>query len=218
MQRESDLIQRCREADPQAQREVYEQTVQRIYRLLLKLTRNQEDAYDLAQETYLRAFTQMDEFQGRSSFATWLYRIAVNQALQFLRGQARMRRSKEGPIDSGSNGPVSPMRPSLPAGRGEVSRGSEEQTIARLDLNEALEALSPTDRTILLLRYQEGLDYAAIAEATDCAEGTVASRLNRARQRLRAALTEGYGAGEGNASEVHPTKGSIVAAPTPRKR
>jgi RNA polymerase sigma-70 factor (ECF subfamily) len=205
MQQEPDLIQRCREGDPQAQRELYDLTVGRIYRLLLRLTHNEQDAFDLAQETYLRAFTKLGEFGGRSSFATWVYRIAVNEALQFLRRENRGQGAA--PFDPAGRNRIPDF-----AGDPKMEAGGEDQTISRLDLNDALEELAPIDRTMLLLRYQEGLDYRAIGEITGCPEGTVASRLNRARSRLREKLADGYATREEIAPAVHPMKGSAGPA------
>ena len=209
MQSESDLIRQCREGNTQAQRELYDQTSDRIYRLLLRLTRNEQDAFDLAQETYLRAFTKLEEFGGRSSFATWVYRIAVNEALQFLRRENRGQGKK--PSNPEPDAKAARVRlPDLPLDQG-LESGSEEQTISRLDLTEALDDLTPMDRSILLLRYQEGLDYRAIADITGCPEGTVASRLNRARSRLREKLAGGYAQREGIATQAHPIEGSAGA-------
>ncbi len=207
MQRERDLIRQCREGDAQAQRELYDLTVERIYRLLLRLTRNEQDAFDLSQETYLRVFTKLDDFGGRSSFATWVYRIAVNEALQFLRRENRGQSRRQATGD-----PAARPRASDYASDQRMDSGAEDRTISRLDLNDALDDLAPIERSILLLRYQEGLDYRAIAEITGCPEGTVASRLNRARSRLREKLAAGYGPSEGIAAEVHPIKGSADAA------
>ena len=149
----------------------------------------QDDAFDLAQETYLRGFTQIDQFDGRSSVATWLYRIAVNEALQFLRRTKTMRIKLQELAAQRSSG------------------CGDEEAGARLDVEAALKALSETDRAVLLLRYQEGLDYRAIADVVGCAEGTVASRLNRARERMRGVLQESYGHSEATDVEVHPNSG-----------
>lgn len=171
---ESELLERCRNADHVAQRQLYEQTSARIYRLLLKMTRSEDAASDLSQDTYVRAFTRIAQFNGESSLATWLYRIAVNEALQFLRRKAPVQLD----VHFDNSFPTSDF--------------SHGRVVAALDLDKALEQLDPLDRAILLLRYQEGLDYSAIAAAMDCPTGTVASRLNRARQRIRELLANGY--------------------------
>ena len=82
---ERELVELCRRGDRQAQRALYDQTAEAIYRLALRMTRNADDAFDVAQDTYVRAFTRIEQFDGRSSLATWLHRIAVNEALQLLR-------------------------------------------------------------------------------------------------------------------------------------
>ena len=99
---EQELVERCRRGDRSAEHEVYTRTADRIYRLLVRVTRSSDAALDLAQETYVRAFTRIGQFDGQSSFYTWLCRIAINEALQLLRRReiARAHRESVGP---GSN-------------------------------------------------------------------------------------------------------------------
>lgn len=169
---EHELIALCRQGDRNAQRTLYEQTSVRIFRLLTRMTRSADVAEDLAQETYLKAFSAIATFDERSGVDTWLYRIAVNEALQWL------RRKK----------PVS-LAPEVAAARPDT-RNHGRDVAAQLDIENAMAALDPMDRAMLLLRYQEGLDYRCIAEITEVAMGTVASRLNRARDRLRGLLKD----------------------------
>lgn len=183
---ERELVARCRKGDRDAQQEIYVRTSERIYRLLLRMTHNADDAFDLAQDTYLRAFARMARFDGRSSLATWLYRIAVNEALQFLRRSERVRKNLQAEAVQ------------------DRMTDDGERIIARLDVEEALTTLSPDDRAILLLRYQEGQDYRQIAQVLQCAEGTVASRLNRARGRLAQLLGSDYASTEEVKAPVHP--------------
>lgn len=166
------LIERCRQGERSAQQEVYIQTAGRLFRLLLRVTGNPADAEDLAHDTYVRAFTRIGQFQGKSSFYTWLCRIAINQALQHRR---RALRTTYDPDALGS------------------LAGSENGDSAdtRIDLEDALAQLPLLDRSMLILRYQEGLDYRTIAEVTESPAGTVASRLYRARHRVRALLENG---------------------------
>ena len=170
-----DLIQRCRSGDAEAKRCLFEQTSDRVYRLLLRMTGNANDAADLTQETYVKGLQGLDRFDGRSTIGSWLYRIAVNEALQLRRRQGTARLKLR---NLAANRPDATQNPSV-----EV----------RLDVAAALMELPPDDQAVLLLRYQEALDYRAIAEVLDCAEGTVASRLNRARDRLRDSLRKSYG-------------------------
>ena len=185
------LIQNCQRGDREAQRELYDRTVNSVYRLLLRMTRNTEDAFDLAQETYIRAFEHIGQFRGGASIETWLYRIAANEALQFLR-----RRKTELSALGG-------LQVALASGR-----SNPEPLATRVDVTDALGRIEPNERLILLLRYVQGLDYRSIASVLECAEGTVASRLNRARARLRQLLSEGYGEREGIQSCTHPTEGT----------
>jgi len=183
---EQELVERCREGDREAQRELYDRTSGPVYRLLLKMTANPDDAFDLVQSTYLKAFTRINQFDGRSTVATWLYRVAVNEALQFLRSAGRTRaRLRE----------IAPEQ---------CVESNIEHSSIRLDMNDALATLPPNDRAMLLLRYQEGLDYRAIAEVVGCASGTVASRLNRARGNLREILRKSYGSREEKGHNDHP--------------
>ncbi len=195
---EHDLVERCRAGNREAQRELYDRTSEQIYRLLLKMTASPDDAFDLAQETYLKAFIRIGQFDGRSTVATWLYRIAVNEALQFLRraGQIRVKLQKIAP----ENGIESDI----------------EQSTVRFDMNDAIATLPPSDQAMLLLRYQEGLDYRAIAEVVGCAAGTVASRLNRARRRLREILRKSYAVGEEIVHSEHPKDIRQVSTETRR--
>lgn len=172
---ERDLIQRCRAGERDARRCLFEQTSERVYRLLLRMTGNADDAADLTQETYIKGLQALDRFDGRSSIASWLYRIAINEALQFRR-RNRTARLKLG---------------NLATARSDATEDSAVDV--RLDVTAALMELPPDDQAVLLLKYQEALDYRAIAEVLDCAEGTVASRLNRARDRLREFLRKSYG-------------------------
>jgi RNA polymerase sigma factor (sigma-70 family) len=203
------LVDRCRRGERTAQHEIYTRTAERVYRLLLRITRSPEDARDLAQNAYVRAFTRITQFDGHSSFYTWLCRIAINEALQLLR-RKEVARAHRDSILPGSN-----------------HRDSSSGIDARLDVEEALAELPPLDRTMLLLRYQEGMDYQTIAEVTECAPGTVGSRLNRARERIRDLLRSGYARAEENPSGTHPMNTATAAdeaadsgqtAPTPRAR
>ncbi len=185
---ERELVEGCRRQDRSAQRQLYDLTSEKIYRLMLRMTRNTDDAFDLTQDTYVRAFTQIDQFDGRSSMATWLYRIAVNQALQFLR-RARTGREK------------------LAVVRQNVSASiNDQRQVTQIDVRGALATLDPDEQAVLLLRYHEGHSYQKIADVLGCAEGTVASRLNRARQKLKDRLSTSYGPSEENTRAGHPNK------------
>lgn len=147
------------------------------------MTRNPDLAFDLTQDTYCRAFDRIRQFDGRSSVSTWLYRIAVNEALQFLRKKAPRA-----------------LHPDEASQRA-LAGGEFIQT--KHDVEDALAKLGPDDRAVLLLRYQEGLDYHQISQVMDCPPGTVASRLNRARHAIRGLLADGYDPNEETSDEAH---------------
>lgn len=168
------MVQRCREGDREAQRELYALTADRVYRLLLRLTGRPEDAFDLAQDTYLKVFGSIGQFQGQSGVATWIYRIAVNEARQLQR-RRRLAGDKLREIHD--------LREAEAAGPGTAS---DEVSQVR----DALTRLPVVERALLVLRHFDGLSYAEMAEILDKPPGTIASALNRARRMLRDLLVE----------------------------
>ena len=167
---QEELIEGCRCGDRDAQRALYEAHVDALFPVAQRLTGNAADAADCVQDVFVQALTHMDTFSGKSTLATWLYRITVNQALQLLRQRKRTAAKLR----------VLPVSASVPP--------ADDAVDTQLDVEGALAAVSDEDRAIVILRYQQGLPYAEIAEVLDLPAGTVASRLNRARARLRVLL------------------------------
>ncbi len=200
---EAELIDGCRRGDRAAQHELYNQFGERIHRLMLRLTGNTQDAFDLTQETFVRAFQRISAFDGQSGIGTWLYRVATNEALQLFRSRRTEQRHLQALAEQ-----------KVAAGDGCES--------ARQDVEDALTGLSESHRVILILKYQEGLSYDEIADVLEIAPGTVASRMNRARAELRAILTGESTASEETAAHPHPTvraaKPGISARPRPHER
>lgn len=153
----------------------------RVVGVALAVVHNQDDALELAQETFVRAFQNLPKFESRSSFSTWLYRIAANIAIDFRRHEGRhpMVRGEEAETEFGR----------LPS-----SQGDSFRAVARSELNQriqdALKELTPEHRAVILLREVEGLSYDEISEVLQCPRGTVMSRLHYARNRLRDALKD----------------------------
>ncbi len=179
-----ELAAACQRYDRAAQQELYARFADRLYRLLLKLTRRPDDAFDCVQNTFLRAFERIGQFDGRAALSTWLYRIAVNEALLLGRRSAAGRAAQD-------------RAAWQRAGNGQPTPG------LRLDVAHALGRLSPEDQMVLLLRYDQNLDYRTIGEVLGIPGGTVASRLNRARERLRELLSA-YRTEE-RSGPAHPT-------------
>jgi len=163
---EQALIAAGREGDVAAQRQLYEQHCQQVHRLMCRMV-GANHADDLTQQVFLRVLQAIKQFRGESAFSTWLFRLATNEALQFLRRNGRwepLALTVEPPDDKPSE-----------------LRRSDDRDL----LEFALANLDADLRAIFLLREVEQLSYYELAMVFDIAEGTVASRLNRARSLLR---------------------------------
>ncbi len=178
---EAELIERARKGDKEAFGVLVERYQRRVANVALSVVHNQDDAIELAQETFVRAYENLSKFESRSSFSTWLYRIAANLAIDFwrregrhvvLRGEDAENEIRRLPSDSGDS----------------FKTASRKELSARLTA--ALEELTPEHRTVILLREVEGLSYDEISETLQCPRGTVMSRLHYARNRLRVLLKD----------------------------
>lgn len=166
-----DLVVACRRGSREAQQRLYECCHQRVYRLLVRMV-GLNDADDLLQQVFLQVFRTLSQFSGQSRFETWLYRVSVNESLQHLRKQRR-RRCVSLESDFMDRQP------------------DQERDFDHKELMErALARLEPELRSLFLLREVEKQSYAEIAAALQIPEGTVASRLSRARQLLKQYLVE----------------------------
>lgn len=153
----------------------------RVFGIALHITGNRSDADDVAQDTFVKAYRHLGDFDGRSDFFTWLYRIAVNTALNLLRGHKRSDRLGQAGASAG-------------AGARPERAGSDHERTPRewLEVGERLRrvlveiaGLSPVLRVTLVLATVEQLPYRRIAEIMEVPEGTVAWRVNEARKQLR---------------------------------
>ncbi len=185
---EPELVARAQQGDQEAFAQLVEANQNKIYSLALRMTGNPEDAQDLAQEAFLRAWRTLPSFQGDSSFATWLYRLTSNLCIDFLRREKR--RSAAAPVtslDDDDDGDAPPIQ--VPDRRFDPHTEAERKEL-RAAVGQALLQLSDEHRQILVLREVDGLSYAEIAQRLDTPEGTVRSRLARARLCLRNILLE----------------------------
>ena len=172
------LLRRCSQGDPAALREIVARYQPRLYRFLGPLLESPEDAEEVALDVFLRVWQQAHRFEGRASVATWLYRIAANAARDRLRrrqGQARVAALAESQAAEDVN-----------AEETALNRMEGEETSRRL--RQALHALRPEDRLLLVLYYQEELGYAEIGQITHLPAPVLKMRLLRARRRLRPLL------------------------------
>lgn len=180
------LVQRVQAGDSQAFDALTKKYRERLYSIIYNLTSNREDAADLTQEAFIKAFTSISKFKGKSSFFTWLYRIAVNNTLTHVK-RNRMRRffSLETISDNVSSREILDVL----AERTKTDRGTLLQELQE-KLNEALQKLSPKHRTVVVLFEIEGLSHQEIGEVMNCSEGTVRSRLHYAKQQLQSYLQD----------------------------
>ena len=180
------LVKRVRNGDLGAYDELVRRYQERVYATVYHMTANHEDANDLAQEAFIKAFQAIKSFKGGSSFYTWVYRIAVNKTINFLK--QRKHRSHLSLDDLDFNAEHDPDLIALISDK----TPRREVNLAELQekLNEAMQKLSEPHRLVVTLHDVQGLSHEEIAEIMDCNIGTVRSRLFYARQQLQAHLSD----------------------------
>ena len=156
-----------------------------IYRLCFRMTGNSEDAQDMTQEAFLKAWKNLSTFQFDSAFSTWLYRLASNCCLDLLRSMKRKPTVSLTAETEDEEGEIIDVADDAPSPEEEAIVSQE-----RDDLRKALALLDDEQRQILILRVVNDLSYTEIAEVLNIKEGTVKSRLSRARDNLRKKLDE----------------------------
>jgi RNA polymerase sigma-70 factor (ECF subfamily) len=183
---EAPLVDRARSGDTAAFTELVNRYERKIFRLAKHITQNDEDAEDVLQETFLKAYSHLDSFQGQSKFYTWIVRIGVNEALMKLRKRKSSKTvSLDEPTDTGEDTMVREIA---------VWDEDPEQKYSRNELREildkAVDSLKPAFRTVFVLRDIEELSTEETASALDISIPAVKSRLLRARLQLREKLTK----------------------------
>lgn len=192
IEEENDAVRRVLDGDADAFSPLVEAYQKNVYNLALRMTGNPEDALDMAQDAFIRAYNSLSSFRGDSKFSVWLYRIVSNVCLDFLRarkGRAAVSLSQTGP-DGEDAALEIPDERALP-------EAELERALTRDSVRRGLQALPYNQREILLLREIQGLSYEEIAAALSLEGGTVKSRIFRARKKLCAYLLA-----DGNISEV----------------
>ena len=183
---EMDLVKRARRGDLAAYDDLVRRYQERIYATIYHMTSNHEDANDLAQEAFIKAFQALRSFKGGSSFYTWVYRIAVNKTINFLK--QRKNRTQMSLDDMDFNAEHDPDLVAL------ISDKTPRREVALAELQEKLNAamqkLSEPHRLVVTLHDVQGLAHEEIAQIMDCNVGTVRSRLFYARQQLQAYLSD----------------------------
>ena len=180
------LVKRALKGDLSAYDDLVRRYQERIYATIYHLTSNHEDANDLAQEAFIKAFQALKSFKGGSSFYTWVYRIAVNKTINFLKQRKNKAHMSLDDLDfNAEHDPdlvalISDKTPRREAGLAELQE----------KLNAAMQKLSEPHRLVVTLHDVQGLSHEEIAKIMDCNAGTVRSRLFYARQQLQAYLSD----------------------------
>ncbi len=185
---EAQFIERLKAGEAAAFDRLVQERSGEVYALLYRLTEDAEEARDLTQETFLRAFQHINRFRGDADLKTWIYRIAINQARNRWRWWRRRRRDATVSLDSVDDQHAEPLGARLRDGTG---LDPEQETLARereRAIMTALRSLSRSYRETVILRDIEGLSYEEIAAALEISIGTVKSRLARGRDELRRKL------------------------------
>lgn len=183
---EQALVERAKAGDLRAYDELVQRYQERIYGTIYHMTSNHEDANDLAQETFIKAHQALKSFKGGSSFYTWVYRIAVNKTINFLKQRKNRQGMSLNDLDfNAENDPdlvalISHKTPRREAGLAELQK----------KLNEAMGKLSEVHRLVVTLHDVQGVPHEEIAEIMECNVGTVRSRLFYARQQLQGYLAD----------------------------
>jgi RNA polymerase sigma-70 factor (ECF subfamily) len=184
---EAEFIERLKRGEGAAFEQLVTERSPEIFGLLFRLTENSEEARDLTQETFLRAFQSIGRFRGEADLRTWIYRIAINQARNRWRWWRRRRRDSTVSLDATQG----ESNQSLLGTLAESSENPEQQTLAHereLALRSALQKVGRAYRETVILRDIEGFSYEEIATALAINVGTVKSRLARGREELRRLL------------------------------
>ncbi len=183
-----ELLRACRRGDKKAFEELVQRYQRKVLAVAVGMVHNPEDAMEIAQDSFVKAFQNLDRFKGESSFYTWLYRIVVNRAIDFQRRQRRHPtvafeeggvgdEVKEGDTVWNNDASLDPFR-----------RAQSQEIGERVA--QAVDELTPDHKAVILLREVEGLSYEEISRVMQCSKGTVMSRLHYARKKLQKRLKD----------------------------
>lgn len=183
------IVQRVQNGEVSAFNQLVHKYRQPLFSIIYNMTGNREDATDIAQDVFIKAFQSIKKFRGQASFYTWLYRIAVNSSITFIKRAKRQRFINYETIDETlvSSEILEYFTAKTKTEKGALLKELQEK------LNEALQKLSPKHRIVVILHEVEGMNHREIADITKTSEGTVRSRLHYAKKMLQAFLKEYIG-------------------------
>lgn len=177
------LIKKCKKGDIDAFEELISEHEKRAYNIALKMLKNPEDAMDISQEAFIKVYKSINNFNLKSSFATWLYRIVVNTCLDFL----KKNQTKVYHIDN----PIKTEDGEITREIADIQTAPEvilERKMTRQLVHNAMDELDNIHRTVVILRDIQGFSYKEISEMLDCSLGTVKSRIKRGRDNLKSVI------------------------------
>ena len=183
------LVRRCQKGDALAFEQLVIKYRSKVFSMIYGMVQNEQDAWDLAQEGFIKAWRSIHRFKGQASFYTWLYRIVTNVAIDSLRRKGFKKTAEFD--DHIAENEVAPGSKTMPTPDPMPHQGLEREEI-RQRIEQAISKLSPEHRAVIVMKEIEELQYNEIAEALGCSIGTVMSRLFYARKKLQALLKDVY--------------------------
>ena len=187
---ELDLVRRCQAGDTEAFDELVTRYRTRVFSMIYNMVHSEQDAWDLAQDSFLKAWKSIKRFRGRSSFYTWIYRIVLNLTIDWLRKKQVKGAGKEFD-DAVQLKEIDPASKTLPKTEALPHQMMERDEI-RTRIEKAIGQLSPEHRAVILMKEIDDMQYHEIAESLGCSIGTVMSRLFYARKKLQNLLRDVY--------------------------
>ena len=187
---ELDLVRRCQAGDTDAFDQLVTRYRTRVFAMIYNMVHNEQDAWDLAQDAFVKAWKSIGRFKGKSSFYTWIYRIVMNVTIDWLR-KREVKASDAEFDDAIQLKEVDPASKTVPKADPLPHQRLERHEI-RERIDKAIAQLSPEHRAVILMKEIEGMQYHEIAEALGCSIGTVMSRLFYARKKLQNSLRDVY--------------------------
>src|SRR5690242_14936927 len=187
---EPELVKRCQAGRSDAFDELVTRYRTRVFAMIYNMVHNEQDAWDLAQESFIKAWKSIGRFRGKSSFYTWVYRIVMNVTIDWLR-KKQVKGSGAEFDDTIQLKQIDPASRTVPKADALPHQKMERQEI-RARIEAAIAQLSPEHRAVILMKEMEDMQYHEIAESLGCSIGTVMSRLFYARKRLQNMLRDVY--------------------------
>ena len=187
---ELDLVKQCQAGQTEAFDQLVNRYRSRVFAMIYNMVHNEQDAWDLAQDSFVKAWKSIKRFRGQSSFYTWLYRIVMNVTIDHAR-KKQIKGAGTEFNDEVKLGEIEPAARTAPRSEPLPHRQMERSEIrARIDA--AISQLTPEHRAVILMKETEDMQYHEIAETLGCSIGTVMSRLFYARKRLQNLLRDVY--------------------------